>query len=111
MLEQMPFTTAKPIQTPNKQRYILNSFAIKRRQRFETYKMTIVTRLSVLRTVWGSVLRIHPHSGATYTLFLRIRGATVRVEKWRFFTVCRFGPILAVFAIKKLPQLKNLFKI
>jgi len=72
--------------------------------------MAIDTGSSVLRTVYGSVLRIYSHGGATYTLFLRISGATVRVKKkLAFFLFAGFWPILAVFcknfaAIKKLYQ-------
>jgi len=65
--------------------------------------VTIVTVSSVLRTVWGSLWRIHSHGGATYTLFLRVPGATVRV----FWEIWRFGLFYAF--LQSLSQLKNFF--
>jgi len=52
---------------------------------------------SALSSVW----RMHSHGGATYTLFLLIRGVTVRafLENWRF---CLFLAFLQI-----LPQLKT----
>jgi len=59
------------------------------------YEVIIITGSSVLHSVWRS----HSHSGTTKTLFVRIRYATMRVEKIGNF-YC-----LTVFGKKILPQL------
>jgi len=47
--------------------------------------------------------RIDSHGGTKYTPFLRIRGATMRVEKknWRFSPLASLWPILAFLNFSK----------
>jgi len=73
-----------------------------------TSKMTIVTGSSVLRTVWGSVLRIHSHGAVSaYTW----RHCASKKKKSAFLLFVNFWPILAVFCKKNvLLQLKTFFE-
>jgi len=64
--------------------------------------VTIVTGFSVLCTVWGSVRRIHSHSGTTYTLFLHMYA-------WHHRANGRNG-IFGLFFLPILPQFKNFFQ-
>jgi len=70
---------------------------------YRTSKVNILTGSSVLHTVWGSVLIIHSDDGATYTLFLRICGATMRVV----LENCRLGAFWRFFA--NFVTIKDLF--
>jgi len=85
---RMPLVSTR---VPNRRKQRLKKIHLKR-----TSKVTIATGSSVLCTIWGSVLRIHSHGGATYMLLLH---TTVRVEKKLelFYCLLVFSHFLASF--------------
>jgi len=92
MTDRHTVRTIKTVKDSNATAHVKNFYLQFMSSNKSTSKATIVTRSSVLCAVWGSVLRIQSHGGAMYTLFLRIRGVTVRLKKnWHF------GPIFVSF--------------